>query len=99
MREQSESTLAGGGAPAGAGEWVSILVGDAHPVLRLKQVLDWAAITEGMVTQWRRAGKNVEGGPGRPWPVSLYVEQVAELSCHIEALFTRGGLEKRSASR
>jgi hypothetical protein len=73
MREQSESTLAGGGAPAGAGGWVSILVGDAHPVLRLKQVLDWAAITEGMVTQWRRAGKNVEGGPGRPWPVSLYV--------------------------
>ena len=51
MREQSESTLARGGVPAGRGEWVSIFVGDEHPVLRLKQVLDWTAITEGMVTQ------------------------------------------------
>lgn len=73
MREWSDSTRAGSGAPAGTGEWVSIFVGDEHPVLRLKQALDWAAITEGMVTQWRKAGKNVDGGPGRPWPVSLYV--------------------------
>ena len=73
MREHSESTLAGGGAPAGKGEWVSIFVGDEHPVLRLKQVLDWAALTEGMITHWRTAGKNVDGGSGRPWPVSLYV--------------------------
>jgi hypothetical protein len=48
-------------------------VGDEHPLLRLKQALDWAAITEGMITHWRTAGKNVAGGPGRPWPVSLYV--------------------------
>lgn len=73
MRERHESTLAGGGAPAGSGEWVSIFVGDEHPVLRLKQVLDWAALTEGMITYWRTAGKNVDGGSGRPWPVSLYV--------------------------
>jgi hypothetical protein len=73
MRERSDSTLAGGGAPAGKGEWVSIFVEDEHPLLRLKQALDWAAITEGMITHWRTAGKNVDGGPGRPWPVPLYV--------------------------
>lgn len=73
MRERSDSTPAGGGAPAVNGAWVSIFVGDDHPLLRLKQALDWAAITEVMVIQWRRAGKNVDGGPGLPWPVSLYV--------------------------
>jgi hypothetical protein len=52
---------------------VSIFVGDEHPLLRLKQALDWTALTEGMITHWRQAGKNVDGGPGRPWPVSLYV--------------------------
>jgi hypothetical protein len=33
--------------------------------------LDWAEITEVMVTHWRAAGKNVDGGPGLPWPVQL----------------------------
>jgi hypothetical protein len=26
-----------------------------------------------MVLYWRKAGKNVDGGPGLPWPVALYV--------------------------
>jgi hypothetical protein len=73
MRERSDSTLDGGGAPAVKGEWVSIFVGDDHPLLRLKQALDWTALTEGMVTYWRAAGKNVDGGRGLPWPVALYV--------------------------
>lgn len=73
MRERSDCTPEGGGAPAVNGAWVSIFVGDDHPLIRLKQALDWAAITEGMVLQWRRAGKNVDGGPGLPWPVALYV--------------------------
>jgi hypothetical protein len=73
MRERSDSTLAGGGAPAGTGVWVSIFVGDDHPLIRLQQALDWAALTEVMVFHWRRAGKNVDGGPGLPWPVALYV--------------------------
>jgi hypothetical protein len=72
MRERSDSTPAGRGAPAVKGAWVSIFVGDDHPVLRLKQALDWAAIEAVMGTHWRRAGKNVDGGPGRPWPVPLY---------------------------
>jgi hypothetical protein len=73
MRERSDSTLDSGGAPAVQGEWVSIFVGDEHPLLRLKQALDWTALTEVMVTHWRAAGKNVDGGPGLPWPVPLYV--------------------------
>jgi hypothetical protein len=72
MRERGDSTLDGGGVPAVNGAWVSIFVGDDHPMLRLKQALDWAAITEVMVTHWRAAGKNVDGRPGRPWPVHVY---------------------------
>jgi hypothetical protein len=49
------------------------LVGDDHPLIRLQQALDWAALTEVMVIHWRRAGKHVDGGPGLPWPVALYV--------------------------
>jgi hypothetical protein len=52
---------------------VSLFVGDEHPLLRLKAGLDWAALTEVMVTHWRAAGKNVDGGPGVRWPVHLYV--------------------------
>src|SRR5215470_3333673 len=73
MRERNKSTPEGGSAPAVPGEWVSIFVGDDHPVLRLKHALDWPGLTEVMVTHWRAAGKNVEGGPGLPWPVALYV--------------------------
>jgi hypothetical protein len=73
MRERSDSTPAGGGAPAGTGAWVSIFVGDDHPLIRLKQALDWVALTTVMVSHWRTAGKNVDGGPGLPWPVALYV--------------------------
>jgi hypothetical protein len=71
MRERSESTLEGAGAPAGQGEWVSIFVPDDQPLLRLKRALNWEVITAVMVTHWRAAGKNVDGGPGLPWPVAL----------------------------
>jgi hypothetical protein len=52
---------------------VSIFVPDDHPLLQLHRALDWAAIQAVMVKHWRAAGKNVDGGPGRWWPVSLYV--------------------------
>src|SRR5262249_6733132 len=45
----------------------------------LKRVLDWEAIREVMIKHWRRAGKNVDGGPGLPWPVDLYVPLVVLL--------------------
>jgi hypothetical protein len=72
MPERSDSTPVGAAAPVVSGAWVSIFVGDEHPLLRLKAALDWAAIQAEMSTHWRAAGKNVGGGPGRPWPVSLY---------------------------
>jgi hypothetical protein len=43
----------------------------SHPLLPLKQALDWEAITQVMVKHWRQAGKNLDGGPGQPWPVSI----------------------------
>jgi hypothetical protein len=52
---------------------VTIFVPDNHPLLRLKEALDWEAITAVMIKHWRKADKNVDGGRGRPWPVSLYV--------------------------
>ncbi len=47
-----------------------------HPLLLLKQALPWEAITEAMTRHWRHNGKNVDGGPGLPWDVSLYVPLV-----------------------
>lgn len=72
MRERNDSTPPGGGVSAVSGEWVSIFVGDDHPLLRLKLALDWAAIKTVMAEHWRQAGKNVDGGPGLPFPVDLY---------------------------
>jgi hypothetical protein len=42
----------------------------------LKRALPWEAITEVMTRHWREHGKNVDGGPGLPWDVSLYVPLV-----------------------
>ena len=73
MQEHRDSTLVGAAAPVVSGAWVSIFVGDDHPLLRLKATLDWSAIQTVMSTHWRAAGKNVDGRPGRPWPVPFYV--------------------------
>lgn len=55
---------------------VQIEVSPTHPLLLLKQALPWEAITEVMTHHWRAHGKNVDGGPGLPWDVSLYVPLV-----------------------
>jgi hypothetical protein len=55
---------------------VQIEVSLTHPLLLLKQALPWEAITEAMTRHWRPHGKNVDGGPGLPWDVSLYVPVV-----------------------
>jgi hypothetical protein len=73
MSKHHDSTVAADAAPSVPGVLVSIFVPDEHPLLRLKAALDWQAIETVMVTHWRRAGKNVDGGRGLPWPVSLYV--------------------------
>ncbi len=54
-------------------ETVQVEVSAMHPLLLLKQALPWEAITETMTRHWRECGKNVDGGPGLPWDVSLYV--------------------------
>lgn len=71
MREGHDSTPEGGGTPAVKGAWGSIFVGDEHPMMRLKQALDWKAIKDALGTPWRAEGKNGDGRPGRPWPVPL----------------------------
>jgi hypothetical protein len=55
---------------------VQIEVSPTPPLLLLKQALPWEAITEVMTRHWREHGKNVDGGPGLPWDVSLYVPLV-----------------------
>jgi hypothetical protein len=55
---------------------VQVEVSLTHPLLLLKQALPWEAITEAMTRHWRQHGKNVDGGPGVPWDVALYVPLV-----------------------
>ena len=55
---------------------VQIEVSPTHPLLLLKRALPWEAITEVMTRYWRQNGKNIDGGPGLSWDVSLYVPLV-----------------------
>jgi hypothetical protein len=55
---------------------VQVAVSCTHPLLLLKQALPWEAITEAMTRHWRPHGKNVAGGPGLPWDISLSVPLV-----------------------
>jgi hypothetical protein len=76
MEEQGKCTP---GACPGAtenGETVSIYVDHNHPLLQLKRALPWTALFEVMSKRWAAAGKNVDGRPGLPWDVALYVPLV-----------------------
>src|SRR5918999_484077 len=55
---------------------VPVEVSPTHPLLLLKRALPWEAITEVMTRHWREHGKNVDGGRGLPWDISLYVPLV-----------------------
>ena len=48
-----------------------------HPLLQLKHALPWDALFQVMTFHWCQAGKNVDGGPGLSWEVSLYGPLVA----------------------
>lgn len=50
---------------------VSIEVDPNPPLLQLKRALPWDALCQVMTFHWRQAGKNVDGGPGLSWEVSL----------------------------
>lgn len=80
MRERNDSTAAASATPIVCGKSVTIFVPDDHLLLQLKQALNWEAITKVMIKHWRKAGKNVDGGPGLPWPVSLYVPLLVLMS-------------------
>ena len=73
MRAGNQYTGGGAGLPSPSGQRVSIFVPEHHPLLQLKRALDWERIGQVMVKHWRAAGKNVAGGRGVGWPVSLYV--------------------------
>src|SRR5918999_1430014 len=76
MSEQCNSTSAAALSPLPDGHVVSIRVANDHPLLQLKRALNWEAIQAVMVKHWRKTGRNVDGGPGLPWPVDLYVPLV-----------------------
>lgn len=80
MEERNDSTAAAGATPGVCGKLVPIFVPDDHPLLQLQRALNWEAITAVMVKHWRQAGRNVDGGPGLPWPVSLYVPLLVLMS-------------------
>lgn len=76
MEEQGNCTP---GACPGAtenGETVSIYVDHNHPLLQLKRALPWTALFEVRRKRWAAAGQNVDGRPGLPWDVALYVPLV-----------------------
>jgi IS5 family transposase len=80
MSEQRNSTSAAAPSPLPDGHVVSIRVANDHPLLQLKRALSWEAIQAVMVKYWRKAGRNVDGGPGLPWPVDLYVPLLVLMS-------------------
>ena len=55
------------------GELVELYVDYHHPLLQLKRALPWDVLFEVMGRHWREAGKNLDGRPGLPWDVFLYV--------------------------
>lgn len=87
MSAASHSTQMPKSAPASVGQEVSIFVYYNHPLLQLQRALDWEKLQAVMVKHWHAAGKNVAGGPGQPWPVSLYVPLLVLMS--VKALNSR----------
>ncbi len=72
MREPSHGPSVASAVATDKGETVSISVDYDHPLLKLKRALPWEAIFAVLIRRWRAAGKNVDGGPGLGWDVSLY---------------------------
>jgi hypothetical protein len=76
MKEQDHCTPGLCPETAENGETVSIYVDHNHPLLQLQRALPWAALAEVMTRRWAAAGKNLDGRPGLPWDVALYVPLV-----------------------
>jgi hypothetical protein len=80
VKVKQDSTQAKAATPSVSARMVSIFVPDDHPAMRLKRALDWEAIKAVMIKHWRKAGKNVDGGPGLPWPTDLYAPLLVLMS-------------------
>ncbi len=76
MKAGSHCMPEAGPEASSTAQLVQIEVSPTHPLLVLKRALPWEAITEAMTRHWRAHGKNVDGGPGLSWDVSLYVPLV-----------------------
>ena len=76
MKDGSHSTPEACPEASSTAQLVQIEVSPTHPLLLLKRALPWEAITASMTRHWREHGKNVDGGPGLPWDISLYVPLV-----------------------
>ena len=76
MKDGSHSTPEACPEASSIAQLVQIEVSPTHALLLLKRALPWEAITDAMTRHWRAHGKNVDGGPGLPWDVSLYVPLV-----------------------
>jgi hypothetical protein len=86
MEEQGDCTAGVCPGASATGETVSIYVDHNHPLLQLKRALPWEALCEVMTRHWRQAGKNIDGRPGLPWDVALYVPlMVLMLVKHLNA--------------
>jgi hypothetical protein len=72
MREKHNFTATASAAPVSPGVLVKIFVPEDIPIMQLKRALNWAEIKAEMNTHWRKAGKNLDGGRGLPWPTDLY---------------------------
>ncbi len=73
LRAPDHSTAVAESLPTPHIEIVPMAVDFNHPLLQLQRELPWEQITAVMVSRWRAAGKNVDGTPGQPWDVLLYV--------------------------
>jgi hypothetical protein len=76
MKEQGHCTSGVCPGATANGEIVQVYVDYNYPLLQLKRALPWDALFEVMRRHWRRAGKNIDGRPGLPWDVALYVPVV-----------------------
>ena len=105
MREPGHSISVAFPVATAEGETVSIYVDYDHPLLKLKRALPWEALFEVMTRRWAAAGKNVDGGPGLPWEVSLYGPLVVLMlvknfnSRHMEAYVAENAVARVFISR
>jgi hypothetical protein len=71
-----------------------------HPLLQLKRELPWPELEHTCAKHWRAAGKNVDGGQGRPFDVALYTRFVVlMLLLRLKARELERELKENAAAR